>query len=171
MPSNGYPYSDPLIPAIRPRGCRGWEPIRRRVVPVDRPVAVCYLAAMSQPVKLSDKLVLNARQVGGAVNRSIAGQIEHWAALGKIVEPFLEGHKTLALRQARNGQSLVQIFATIDAPEGKKRVSDYLEAQPYPHFEASAKPGILVRIDADGKRTLGRFIRKKFHPSAKRRSE
>jgi len=119
---------------------------------------------MSQPVKLSDKLVLDARQVGNSVNRSIAGQIEHWAALGQMLEPYLEGRKSLALRQARPGQSLTEIFATIDHPEGKHRVSEYLKSQPFPHFEPAGKPGIFTRIDSDGTRTLGRFVRKEFRP-------
>jgi hypothetical protein len=121
---------------------------------------------MSQPVKLSDDLVVSARQVGATVNRSIAGQIEHWAALGKIVEPFLEGRKTVALRRGRAGQSLTEIFATIDHSEGKQRVSEYLKSQPYPHFEPSNQPGVFWRIDADGTRTLGRFVRKEFRPIA-----
>ena len=121
---------------------------------------------MSQPVKLSDELVLSARHVGTSVNRSIAGQIEHWAELGKLVEPYLEGRKTLALRQARKGQSLTEIFATIDHPDGKHRVNEYLKGQPFPHFEASGDRGVFVRIDADGTRTLGRFARKEFRPIA-----
>jgi hypothetical protein len=36
---------------------------------------------MSQPVKLSDDLVLDARLVGELLERSIAGQIEFWAQL------------------------------------------------------------------------------------------
>ena len=121
---------------------------------------------MSQPVKLSDELVLSARQIGNSVNRSIAGQIEHWAALGKIVEPYLESRKVLALRHARSGQSLTEVFATIDHPEGKHRVAEHLKSQPYPHFEPSGKPGVFTRIDAHGIRTLGRFVRKEFRPIA-----
>ena len=46
-------------------------------------VALCYPQAMSQPVKLSDSLVLDARLAGEAVERSIAGQVEFWARLGR----------------------------------------------------------------------------------------
>jgi|SRR6266545_7002565 len=39
----------------------------------------------------------------------------------------------------------------------------YLQTRPLPHFELRPhKPGLLVRIDADGKRTLGRFVGRKF---------
>ena len=46
-------------------------------------VAICYPTTMSQPVKLSDALVLDARLAGEAVERSIAGQVEFWARLGR----------------------------------------------------------------------------------------
>ena len=45
---------------------------------------------MSQPVKLSDALVLDARLAGQALERSIAGQVEFWARLGRAIEPLLE---------------------------------------------------------------------------------
>ena len=38
---------------------------------------------MSQPVKLSDSLVLDARLASEVVERSIAGQIEFWARVGR----------------------------------------------------------------------------------------
>ncbi len=43
-------------------------------------VAICYRTRMSQPVKLSDALVLDARITGKLVERSIAGQVEFWGA-------------------------------------------------------------------------------------------
>ena len=44
---------------------------------------------MSQPVKVSDSLVLDARLTGEVAERSIAGQIEFWARLGRAIEPLL----------------------------------------------------------------------------------
>ena len=44
---------------------------------------------MSQAVKLSDALVLDARVAGEVVERSIAGQVEFWARLGRSVEVLL----------------------------------------------------------------------------------
>lgn len=37
-------------------------------------------------VKLSEDIVLQAKIVSKALNRSLAGQIEYWAKIGKIVE-------------------------------------------------------------------------------------
>jgi len=42
---------------------------------------------MSQPVRVSDTSALDARLTGEAAARSIAGQIEFWARLGRASEP------------------------------------------------------------------------------------
>lgn len=41
---------------------------------------------MSQAVKLSSHVIEDARIISQALNRSISGQIEHWAKIGKIAE-------------------------------------------------------------------------------------
>ena len=41
---------------------------------------------MAQSVRLSDLLVKQAQSVGTVMCRSGAGQIEHWARIGKIAE-------------------------------------------------------------------------------------
>lgn len=118
---------------------------------------------MSQPVKLSDALVLDARLAAGVVERSIAGQIEFWARLGRAVEPLLQGAQVMALCREASAQPLSACLDSVDAPEGRRRVAQFLRAQPYPHYEpAPGAPGLLVRIEAGGKRTVGRFVNRKF---------
>jgi len=41
---------------------------------------------MGQSVKISDYIVDEARVVAKALNRSVAGQVEYWAKLGKLSE-------------------------------------------------------------------------------------
>ncbi len=53
---------------------------------------------MGQPVKLSDELVDDARAVVPFSQRSIAGQIEFWAGLGKSIEPLLRGDRALSMQ-------------------------------------------------------------------------
>jgi len=118
---------------------------------------------MSQPVKLSDSLVLDARVVGDIAERSIAGQIEFWASLGRAIEPVLDGARALALARSGRARPLSKCLAEVDAAAGRKRVSDYLASIPFPHYEPAPRaPGVLVRIEADGRRTLGRFVRRRF---------
>jgi hypothetical protein len=118
---------------------------------------------MSQPVRLSDELVLDARQIAELAERSIAGQIEYWASLGRAIEPLLEGATALALRRADATRPLSELIDTVDSPEGRRRVADHLATRPWPHYEpAAGRPGLLVRIEADGTRTVGRFVNREF---------
>ncbi len=118
---------------------------------------------MSQPVKLSDELVLDARLTAEVAERSIAGQIEFWAQLGRAVEPLLEGARVLALRRAGSVRPLSACLAEVDSDEGRQRVASFLESRPFPHYmPAAGSPGLLVRIDEDGTRTLGRFVGREF---------
>jgi hypothetical protein len=125
---------------------------------------------MSQPVKLSDALVLDARITAQLAERSIAGQIEFWARLGRAVEPLLSGERSLALRKSGDAQPLSEALATVDSPAGRKRVADFLATQPFPHYEpARDRPGYLVRIEESGKRTIGRFVDREFQPLDQRK--
>lgn len=117
---------------------------------------------MSQPVKLSDALVLDARLAGEVLERSIAGQVEFWARLGRAIEPLLQG-QVLALSRNAATVPLSVCLESVDSPEGRRRVSDFLRRQPFPHYEpAGDLPGLLVRIEESGKRTVGRFVNRKF---------
>ena len=118
---------------------------------------------MSQPVKLSDDLVLDARQVAKIADRSIAGQIEFWARLGKALEPLLRGDQVLALKRAGQVKSLSKSLNSVDSPRGRKRVVDFLKTRSFPHYEPHPeKRGLLIRIEANGKRSVGRFVNREF---------
>jgi hypothetical protein len=124
---------------------------------------------MGQPVKLSDALVLDARVVGEAAERSIASQIEFWARVGKAVEGVLRGDRVLRLKQRGEAVPLSALLESVDSKAGRARVKAQLAARPFPHFEQSpGKPGLLVRIDGDGKRTVGRFVNREFRPAARK---
>ncbi len=121
---------------------------------------------MSQPVKVSDALVLDARLMGEATQRSIAGQIEFWARLGRSIETLLRGDQMLALCRAGKAKPLSACLESMDSPEGRKRLAEHLKSLPFPHFEpARGSAGLLVRIEANGKRTTGRFVNRKFQPA------
>jgi hypothetical protein len=120
---------------------------------------------MSQPVKVSDALMLDARVAGKIVERSMAGQIEFWAKIGRALEPLLRGDNVLALCRAGSIKPLSERLESVDSPAGRRRVFEHLKTRPYPHYEAASDlPGKLVRIEADGKRTVGRFVNRRFQP-------
>ncbi len=118
---------------------------------------------MSQPVKLSDALVLDARLTGEVFQRSIAGQIEFWARLGRSVEESLNGRQVLALTKENAATPLSELIATIGTPEGQRRVSNYLRTLPFPHYEAHpTESGLLIRTEENGHRSAGRFVNRQF---------
>ncbi|MBC7820684.1 MAG: hypothetical protein IAG10_27685 [Planctomycetaceae bacterium] len=114
-------------------------------------------------MKLSNALVLDARLAGEAFERSLTGQVEFWARLGRAIEPLLQGTQVLALCRNAVAQPLSACLESVDSPAGRRRVAEYLETQPFPHYEqAPQEPGYLVRIEADGRRTVGRFVNRQF---------
>jgi hypothetical protein len=120
---------------------------------------------MAQPVKLSDDLVLDARLTGELTERSIAGQVEYWARLGRALEALMRADDVLALKRVGDAKPLSTSLASIGTPEGRERLATYLASRPFPHFEpAPDRPGLLVKIDEDGTRTLGRFVQRVFKP-------
>jgi hypothetical protein len=118
---------------------------------------------MSQPVKLSDALVLAARLAGEVQERSIAGQVEFWAKLGRSVESLVAGQTAFNIARKAGTTSLAELVESVDTPQGREIFRACLDSEPYPHYEAhSSKPGLLVRIEENGTRTLGRFVNRVF---------
>jgi hypothetical protein len=118
---------------------------------------------MSQPVKLSDSLVLDARLTGEVFQRSIAGQVEFWARLGRSVEELLDGRNVMALARTHGTRPLYEALETVDSPEGRERLSEYLKTLPFPHYAAyPGRRGMLIRTEANGRRSAGRFVHREF---------
>lgn len=118
---------------------------------------------MGQPVKIADELVLDARMASGLEHRSIAGQIEFWAHLGEALEPLLQGMQVMALMRSKSAKPLSESLDSVDSPEGRRRVAAHLQSLPFPHYApAPGRPGLLVRTDAGGIRTVGRFVKRRF---------
>jgi hypothetical protein len=109
---------------------------------------------MGQPVKLSDELVNDARAVVPFSQRSIAGQIEFWAGLGKSIEPLLRGDRALSLQMAGGERPLSELLAEVDTIKGRKRLEAVLKKRPYPE--------LMCRIEANGGETIGRFVGREF---------
>jgi hypothetical protein len=120
---------------------------------------------MSQPVKLSDALVLDARITGELVERSIAGQVEFWARLGRAIEPLLQGDQVLALCRNGSARPLSECLDSVDSAEGRVRLKSYLDSQSFPHYEPHPDiQGLLIRVEENGRRTAGRFVNRRFEP-------
>lgn len=118
---------------------------------------------MGQPVKLSDELVDDARAVVPFSQRSIAGQIEFWAGLGKSIEPLLRGDRALSLQMAGGDRLLSQLLLEVGTAKGRQRVEATLSQRPYPHYKpVPGHPDLVRRIEEDGSETVGRFVGRDF---------
>jgi hypothetical protein len=59
--------------------------------------------------------------------------------------------------------ALSESMRTVDSDEGRARTKAVLDAQPFPHFEPlDGRPDLVVKVDTDGTRTVGRFVDRVF---------
>jgi hypothetical protein len=133
---------------------------------------------MPQPVKLSDTLINAAREAAELAHRSLAAQVEHWATLGRAIEGKLTTDQTASLTYAvresapRDYQSpgalnaaLATVLATALSPASRRAVTAELAQSPEPLYSADAAlPGCILRENADGTRTPGRWQDNQFVP-------
>jgi hypothetical protein len=118
---------------------------------------------MPQPVKLSDDLVLEARLAAESRQRSIAGQVEYWASLGRSVERLFDGRQIAALQNAEPARSIGELLEVVDTPKGREMFREFLASEPYPHYRSyPGGNGLLVRTEEDGSETVGRFVNRQF---------
>ena len=135
----------------------------RRLPHCPRINAMLPSMAMSQPVELSDELILDACKASEITERTIARQIEYWVQLGRAIETMLNGPQSLAPQRSGAVVSVAECFANVDTAEGRQRVFEYLASKPFPHFESAPDGnGLLIRTEEDGTKTRGRFVDRQF---------
>lgn len=132
---------------------------------------------MPVAVKLSDSLAEDARAASEGADRSLTGQVEHWARLGKAVEPLFTPPTIAALK--KSGGELEKI----EDPAERQRVIDvltklrllppfaetaaFLATTQGPLYEADpANSDGIVQVRADGTRVPGKFVNRVFVPNA-----
>jgi hypothetical protein len=129
---------------------------------------------MSQPVKLSDLLIDAARATAADADRSLAGQIEHWASIGRAIERTLTVADVQALKRSNASdhheskdletrQALVNALAESIRPGVSDALATRIATASKTRYGTDpAFPGFLVRIEADGTKTPGRFVGRTF---------
>lgn len=68
----------------------------------------------------------------------------------------------MQLKRLGASKPLSDCLREVEEPEGRQRLAKVLNQGPFPHFEPSSRPGILVKVNEKGTRTEGRFINRKF---------
>ncbi|MGH7385035.1 MAG: TA system antitoxin ParD family protein [Candidatus Rokuibacteriota bacterium] len=130
---------------------------------------------MRSAVKVSERLLGLAKQEAKATNRSITGQIEHWAILGRAAEA-LEAYADV-LRLKRTGHALPiptdvgreavhELLARLADHRDRESLKAKLGASGTPLYESDpAHPGLIVEVASDGSRVPGRFVERRFVPA------
>lgn len=134
---------------------------------------------MPQPVKLSDNLVNAARAAAPLAHRSLAAQVEHWAALGRAIEASLTLDQSTLLKRAIQEPAASPyaptpeaVYRTVADALDRSLTADFRDAvraemvsSPRPTFGThESYPGYLVRRDPDGTLTPGRMENRTFVP-------
>jgi hypothetical protein len=118
---------------------------------------------MGQPIKISEDLALAAREEAAVCERSIASQVEHWARIGRAVEQVLGHGQVVALKRHAGLPEFQQAMREATSEAGQRKALRHLQQLAAPRFGVDPeRPGLVVRIDADGTRTYGRFVQRRF---------
>ena len=118
---------------------------------------------MSHSVRLSDEIVADARLASDLLERSLTGQIEHWARLGQAVERHLDLAQMVALKKAGKTRSLKELLEAVGSGESLQRLRAHLNERPYPHYEPDPHvAGVFLRTLATGEVTRGKFVQREF---------
>src|SRR5258707_219002 len=113
---------------------------------------------MGMPVKLSDELVASARKEAASTDRSITGQIENLAKIGRSVE-------TVPARRA-----VQAVLERLITEKNRGPLASRLKAGRVVYQSDPAGSGLTERLSPDGTRTLGRLANRRFVPARPTRS-
>jgi ParD-like antitoxin of type II bacterial toxin-antitoxin system len=136
---------------------------------------------MPQPVKLSDTLVVAAREAASSAHRSLAAQVEHWATLGRAIEGQLTASESAVIKNSV--QEARGRYTTAPPEDLGERIAAAIARTLQPAFSPSMRdrfarartatygahpdfPGKLVRRDPDGTLSTGRMVDRQFIPDA-----
>jgi len=129
----------------------------------------------STTVRLSTQLVKAAKEIAVWSERSVPGQLEHWALLGKAIEDHLPTASAIALKKsavssekalAPQDQALVlNILEALRVYMPSTQIAQSLASKHSHLYESDPiHPELLIQVDRNGKRTLGKMINRKFVP-------
>lgn len=76
---------------------------------------------VSESIRLSDELIAAAKQSAKLFHRSPPQQIEHWAAIGRVMEVALSYPAQELVAKAAHRRDLDAALAGVGTPEGKSK--------------------------------------------------
>ncbi len=129
-------------------------------------------------VKVSQELADAARETARWADRSLAGQIEHWARLGRSVEGAMSGDAAIALKRSggdpesvrEDPQAVQAVMDALDALRKSmpyKKIREHIARSDGPLYEVDPDdPHGVVQVMPDGSRVRGRIEDRAFVPSS-----
>ncbi len=123
---------------------------------------------MGTAVKISDDLAAAAKEVAAPTHRSLTGQIEHWAELGRAVEHLLPTPEQLTLTRhldrpsdgvavAESRAVLAKLTAVLASGKGREPALALIRSTGGPVYEAGPNGDRIVQVWPDGRRLVGRL--------------
>ena len=78
---------------------------------------------MSKSIRVSDELAAYVEEAAALAHRSPPQQIEHWAQIGRVLEPALSYHAKTQVKRANpaSRDDLEAALADVETPEGIAR--------------------------------------------------
>lgn len=132
--------------------------------------------SLAVAIKVYAELAASARKEAGAADRSLTGQIEHWAKLGRAAEVIMPAQVAIVLKRCAGDIHAIedvamrrQVLGALTAfqtqtPEAlRKKIGLDQQILFEPDLE---HPGGMIRITPDGKRTRGMMKGRTFVPNA-----
>lgn len=80
---------------------------------------------MSKSIRISDELAESAEVAAAVSHRSQPQQIEHWAQIGKVLEPILSFELETAVKKVGRPE-LDEILETVGTAEATARTQDII---------------------------------------------
>lgn len=81
---------------------------------------------MSQSIRISDELIEEAKRHAKLHHRSPPQQIEHWAAVGRVMEVALAYPAQEKVAQAVTGKQLDEALALVGTEKGRERAREII---------------------------------------------
>ena len=123
---------------------------------------------MSTPLRLSNELLVEAREAGARFHRSITQQVEHWAQIGRVIEAALTYSSAGKLKDLSRQPDLNSVLARAESREGKRKALAAIKARKLPVYSADPDNanGVIQHL-ANGRKIRGTFVDRKFIPLKK----
>lgn len=118
-------------------------------------------------IRLDNSLMIAAKNAAAVHKRSAVEQIEYWAELGRNLSRYIDPETLIAcsaglatLKVEKVESRPVNPLAVFDQLERSRKEGDLQEAVTVSRFRYQSSddyPGMLERLDANGKKTVGSF--------------